>query len=353
MAIVSTNISHKYLYQDDIKRYDFTFKLLDDNSLDVYCVRDNVEARLINDVDYSIEYDELVGGYITLTDTGCSKFINGDILGILVSPNLLQELKTDEHNVLYKKDIENSLDKLTQLYQVLSAKISKLPLPPLYLDDADISYGDITDIYNESKNYQETIAAIKTEIDEQTAMISGIASDLNNKFATDEEVIAGVVTDKIISPKGVVDVIANKFATDEEVIAGVVTDKIISPKGVVDVIANKFATDEEIDLATVINKIVAPKNVKDMISKFGDIRYYPENFVDNDDMTACSQSFISSYTNVYLGEIGNALLFNLHSEKYSAQLAIRANDDGTFYRITSANGNFDDRLWRKIRCATT
>ena len=131
------------------------------------------------------------------------------------------------------------------------------------------------------------------------------------------------------------------------------TDKIISPKGVVDVIANKFATDEEIDLATVINKIVAPKNVKDMISKFGDIRYYPENFVDNDDMTACSQSFISSYTNVYLGEIGNALLFNLHSEKYSAQLAIRANDDGTFYRITSANGNFDDRLWRKIRCATT
>ena len=324
MAIVSTNISHKYLYQDDIKRYDFTFKLLDDNSLDVYCVRDNVEARLINDVDYSIEYDELVGGYITLTDTGCSKFINGDILGILVSPNLLQELKTDEHNVLYKKDIENSLDKLTQLYQVLSAKISKLPLPPLYLDDADISYGDITDIYNESKNYQETIAAIKTEIDEQTAMISGIASDLNNKFATDEEVIAGVVT-----------------------------DKIISPKGVVDVIANKFATDEEIDLATVINKIVAPKNVKDMISKFGDIRYYPENFVDNDDMTACSQSFISSYTNVYLGEIGNALLFNLHSEKYSAQLAIRANDDGTFYRITSANGNFDDRLWRKIRCATT
>ncbi len=321
MAIVSTNISHKYLYQDDIKRYDFTFKLLDDSSLDVYGVRDNVEVKLINDVDYSIEYNELIGGYITLTDAGCIKFSNGDVLGILATPNLLQELKTDEHNVLYKKDIENSLDKLTQLYLILSAKISKLPLPPLYLDDSDVSYSDITDIYNESKSYKDTIAAIKIEINEQSAMISEIASDLSNKFATDDEVIAGVVT-----------------------------DKIVSPKGVGDVIANTFATDDEISVATVLNKIVAPKHVKDMIGMFGDIKHHPENSLDHNDVTVCDHSFMSSYTRVYLGEIGDGFLFNLRSDKYCAQIVIKTKNIGMCYRVSLENAGFANSLWREVRC---
>ena len=304
MAIVSTNISHKYLYQSDIKRYDFTFKLLDENSLDVYGVRDKVEVKLINDIDYSIEYNEVIGGYITLTDAGCSKFVNGDILGILISPNSLQELKTDEHNVLYKKDIENSLDKLTQLYLILSAKISKLPLPPLYLDDSDVSYSDITDIYHESKDYKDVIEAIKIEINEQSAMISAIASDLSNKFATDEEVLAGVVT-----------------------------DKIVSPKGVGDVIANTFATDEEINIATAINKTVAPKHVKDMIGMFSSIKYYPENSIDMNNLSVCDHSFLTSYTNAFLGEIGNGFLLNIYSEKYSAQVVFKIDVPGLCYRV--------------------
>ena len=292
MAIVSTNISHKYIYQDDIKRYDFTFKLLDDNSLDVYRVRDNVEVKLITDIDYSIEYNEQIGGYITLTDTGCSKFINGDILGILTSPNFLQELKTDEHNVLYKKDIENSLDKLTQLYLILSAKISKLPLPPLYLDDADVSYSDIVEIYNESKDYKDIIDAIKTEIDQQSATISAIASDFSNKFATDEQALAGVATDKI----------------------------------------------------------VAPKQVKDMIGIFGDIKYYPENSIDLDDINFCNHSFIALFTQTVLGEMGDGLLLNLHSDKFSAQLIFKTDSYGLYYRVSRLDTGFDKYSWRQLRC---
>ncbi len=323
MAIVSNNISHKYLYQDDIKRYDFTFKLLDNNSLDVYRVRDNVEVKLVNDIDYSIEYNELIGGYITLTDTGCSKFSNGDVLGILASPNSLQELKTDEHNVLYKKDIENSLDKLTQLYHILSAKISKLPLPPLYLDDSDVSYSDITEIYNESKDYKEVIAEIKTEIDKQLDIISGIVLDLNNKFATDEEVLAGIVS-----------------------------DKIISPKGVGDVIASTFATDAEIDVATVLNKIVAPKQVKDMIAMFGDIKCYPEDSLDMNDVNVCNHTFLTSYSPAYLGMIGSGVLLNLCNKVHSAQLVFISTDDGVMYRISLPNGDFLINSWREFRCTS-
>jgi len=216
MSIVSENIYNCYLFNGN-RRFDFTFKVITDNGLEVKRIRDRLyESILILGIDYSIVANsDNDGGHILLTDSGAEKFQKGDNITIIAAPNSNQELKLDDNYIVYKKDIEKALDKLTQLYLILSTKLKRLPTVPITDDDALISMKDIFVLADDIKLLKDECATIETDIQAQTDIIVLEGEKILNSYATQEEALGAIALNKIMSPKHVKDLIINIGGLEE------------------------------------------------------------------------------------------------------------------------------------------
>lgn len=222
MAIVSENTYNCYLFNGN-QRFDFTFKVITDNGLEVKRIRDRFyESTLTLGIDYSIVVNNdsssgsnSDGGYILLTDSGVEKFQSGDKITIMAAPNINQELKLDDNYIVYKKDIEKALDKLTQLYLILSTKLKRLPVAPITDDEALISVKDIFSLADDIKHYKDDIELFKNECITIENDIQLEADKILNAYATSEEALDITLLDKIMSPKHVKDLIVNLGGLEE------------------------------------------------------------------------------------------------------------------------------------------